>query len=222
MAILAEKWPEKDILLTLLTSPLWIVIYVIFVLEASVGHKEEALRGFILHQYNPPCRDVDTNKKLKPCTLTTQENYQRLRSRNSNCLAPSGMVLTTWHVCHCLWNQWSIFIFVPQKRVILTQESDGMTTGKKSLCQDYPPSVVCVMHKLAGVWMECSRRTWCIWWSTMFPWTARSLCLLYIVLSWWYFRHLVVWHGSISTLLENRTRYLSYLRSYAGWSHWYI
>ena len=47
-----------------------------------MDHKQDALRGFVLHQSNPPCHDVDTNK-LIPCTLTNQDDYDRLRSGNS-------------------------------------------------------------------------------------------------------------------------------------------
>ena len=48
-----------------------------------MSQKREAMRGLILHQSNPPCRDVDTNKQLKPCTLTNQDDYMRLMSVNS-------------------------------------------------------------------------------------------------------------------------------------------
>ena len=71
-------------------SPLWRVLYLIFVVEGSVSHQREAMRGFILHQSNPPCRDVDTNKQLKPCTLTNQKDYNKLMSENSHHPAPEG------------------------------------------------------------------------------------------------------------------------------------
>ena len=48
-----------------------------------MSHKRGAMRGFILHQSNPPCGDVDTNKELKPCTLTNQDDYMRLMSVKS-------------------------------------------------------------------------------------------------------------------------------------------
>ena len=58
------------------------VMFLIVVVEGIVSNKMEAMRGFILHQSNPPCRDVETNK-LMPCTLTGQEDYQKLMSVNS-------------------------------------------------------------------------------------------------------------------------------------------
>ena len=61
---------------------MWIVQCFLLVVEGSASHEKEAIRGFILHQSNPPCRDVDTNK-LIPCTLTGQEDYQRILSVNS-------------------------------------------------------------------------------------------------------------------------------------------
>ena len=63
-------------------SSMWIVLCVILVVEGSANHKQDAITGFILHQSNPPCRDVDTNK-LIPCTLTGQEDYQNIMSENS-------------------------------------------------------------------------------------------------------------------------------------------
>ena len=47
-----------------------------------MNRKQDALRDLILHQSNPLCHDVDTNK-LIPCTLTNQDDYERLRSGNS-------------------------------------------------------------------------------------------------------------------------------------------
>ena len=61
---------------------MWILLSLVLVEEGSANHEKEAIRGFILHQSNPPCRDVDTNK-LIPCTLTGQEDYQRIMSVNS-------------------------------------------------------------------------------------------------------------------------------------------
>ena len=37
------------------------------------------------------------------------------------------------------------------------RESHGVTLGKKSVGKSCPSSALCVIHKLAGVWMECSR-----------------------------------------------------------------
>ena len=39
------------------------------------------MRGFILHQSNPPCCDVDRDK-LMPCYLTNQDDYMRLITGN--------------------------------------------------------------------------------------------------------------------------------------------
>ena len=64
-------------------SPMWRVLYVIFVVEESVSQQREAVRGFILHQSNPPCRDVETNI-FKPCTLSDQGDLRRLQSVNSH------------------------------------------------------------------------------------------------------------------------------------------
>ena len=62
---------------------MWGVLFLLlFVVEGSLYHKQEALRGFILHQSNPPCHAVDTNK-LIPCTLNNQDDFERLRSGNS-------------------------------------------------------------------------------------------------------------------------------------------
>ena len=55
-----------------------------------MSHQREVMRGFILHQSNPPCRDVDTNRELKPCTLTNQKDYNKLMSENSHHPAPEG------------------------------------------------------------------------------------------------------------------------------------
>ena len=74
-------------------SPLWKALYFMFVMERSVGHKMEAMTDFILHQSNPPCRDVNTNNEFKPCTLTNQEDYNRFRYGNSDCLATSGQMM---------------------------------------------------------------------------------------------------------------------------------
>ena len=48
-----------------------------------MSHQREAMRGFILHQSNPPCRDVETNS-FKPCTLSDQDDLQRLQSVNQH------------------------------------------------------------------------------------------------------------------------------------------
>ena len=60
-------------------------------MEGSVGHKLEAMTDFILHQSNPPCRDVNTNNELKPCTLTNQED--RFRYGKPDCLELSGQMM---------------------------------------------------------------------------------------------------------------------------------
>ena len=65
---------------------------VILVVDGDLSHKKEAMRGFILHQSNPPCHDVDTNKELIPCTLSKQEDHQRLMSVNSHHPAPQGQM----------------------------------------------------------------------------------------------------------------------------------
>ena len=57
--------------------------------EGSVNYKREVIRGFILHQSNPPCHDVDTNT-LMPCTVTGQEDFQRLVSVNPATPYPPG------------------------------------------------------------------------------------------------------------------------------------
>ena len=58
-----------------------------------MGHKMEAMTDFILHQSNPPCRDVNTNNELKPCTLTNQEDYNRFRYGKPDCLKLSGQMM---------------------------------------------------------------------------------------------------------------------------------
>ena len=70
---------------------MWRVLYSILMVEGSVNYKKEAMRGFILHQPNPPCRDVDTNK-LIPCTVTGQDDYGRLVSVNSANPSPPGQL----------------------------------------------------------------------------------------------------------------------------------
>ena len=72
-------------------SPVWAAIYFLFVAEGNVIPDDEAMTGFILHQFNPPCRDVDTNKELKPCTLSSLEDYQRLRYGDPSCPAAQGL-----------------------------------------------------------------------------------------------------------------------------------
>ena len=59
-----------------------------------MSHQREAMRGFILHQSNPPCRDVDTNKERKACTLTNQDDYQRLMSLNSAPFLPGQLKIS--------------------------------------------------------------------------------------------------------------------------------
>ena len=68
-------------------SPMWAVIYFLFVAKGNVIPDDEAMTGFILHQSNPPCRDVDTNKELKPCTLSSLEDYLELRYGDPSCPA---------------------------------------------------------------------------------------------------------------------------------------
>ena len=70
-------------------SPMWKALYFVFLVEGIVID-EEVMRGFILHQPNPPCRDVDTNKELKPCTLSSLEDYLELRYGDSSCAAAQG------------------------------------------------------------------------------------------------------------------------------------
>ena len=69
---------------------MWAAIYFLFVAEGNVIPNDEAMTSFILHQSNPPCRDVDTNKELKPCTLSSLEDYRELRYGDTNCPAAHG------------------------------------------------------------------------------------------------------------------------------------
>ena len=69
--------------------------FFMFVVKESASHKMEAMTDFILHQSNPLCRDVNKNHELKPCTLTSQEDYQRFRYGNSDCVVPSGQMIPT-------------------------------------------------------------------------------------------------------------------------------
>ena len=70
---------------------MWGVLYLVFMVKGSVLYKEAAMRGFILHQSNPPCRDVNTTAyQGLPCTLTDQEDYQKIRSVNSANPSPAG------------------------------------------------------------------------------------------------------------------------------------
>ena len=72
-----------------LMSPMWKALYLVFLVKGNVID-DEAMTGFILHQSNPPCRDVDTNKDLKPCTLSSLEDYQALRYGDSSYPAAQG------------------------------------------------------------------------------------------------------------------------------------
>ena len=72
-------------------SPMWIAMCVICVVEGGASHKKEAMTSFILHQSNPSCRDGNTNA-LIPCSLTGQEDYQRLMSANSANASPPGQL----------------------------------------------------------------------------------------------------------------------------------
>ena len=56
-----------------------------------MSHQREAMRGFTLHQSNPPCRDVNINVFII-CTLTGQEDYVRFMSVNSANLSPPGQL----------------------------------------------------------------------------------------------------------------------------------
>ena len=71
-------------------SPVWAAVYFLFVAEGNVIPDDEAMTGFILHQNNTPCHEVDTNKELKPCTLSSLEDYQELRYGDSSCPARQG------------------------------------------------------------------------------------------------------------------------------------
>ena len=55
-----------------------------------MSHKKAAMTGFILHQSNPPCRNANVNKRI-PCTLTGQEDYNKLISVNSNASPPGKL-----------------------------------------------------------------------------------------------------------------------------------
>ena len=71
-------------------SPVRVAVNFLFVAEGIVIPDYEAMTGFILHLSNPPCRDVDTNKELKPCTLSSLEDYQGLRYGDPSCPAAQG------------------------------------------------------------------------------------------------------------------------------------
>ena len=73
----------------LLMSPMWKALYFVFLVQGNVID-DEAMTGFILHRSNPPCRYVDTNKELKPCTLSSLEDYQGLRYGDPSCPAAQG------------------------------------------------------------------------------------------------------------------------------------
>ena len=73
-----------------LMSLIWKALYFVFLVEGDVIDEGEAMTGFILHQSNPPCRDVDTNKELQPCTLSSLEDYQGLRYGDLSCPAAQG------------------------------------------------------------------------------------------------------------------------------------
>ena len=45
-------------------SPVWAAVYFLFLAEGNVIPDDEAMTGFILHQPNPPCHEVDINKEL--------------------------------------------------------------------------------------------------------------------------------------------------------------
>ena len=84
-----QSFTDKSLIYRM--SPMWRVLYSILMVEGSVNYKKEAMRGFILHQPNPPCRDVDTSK-LIPCTVTGQDDYERLVSVNSANPSPPGQL----------------------------------------------------------------------------------------------------------------------------------
>ena len=80
---------SQEMLYVFLMSPMWKALYFVFLVQGNVID-DEAMTGFILHQSNPPCRDVDTNKELKPCTLSSLEDYQGLRYGDPSCPAAQG------------------------------------------------------------------------------------------------------------------------------------
>ena len=135
---------------------MWRALYFEFLVQGNVID-EEAMTGFILHQSNPPCRDVDTNKELKPCTLSSLEDYQGLRYGDPSCPAAQGQTGCkdgSYNMtCMPLSLQVEYLCACAEVRVILTRESHGMTLGKKSAGTSCPSSAVCVIYKLAGVWM---------------------------------------------------------------------
>ena len=111
-------------------SPVRVAVNFLFVAEGIVIPDYEAMTGFILHRSNPPCRDVDTNKELKPCTLSSLEDYQGLRYGDPSCPAAQGQTgckrgsynmtsmplsLQVEYLCACAE----------------VKESHGMTLGKK-------------------------------------------------------------------------------------------
>ena len=71
-------------------SSVWAAVYFLFLAEGNVIPDDEAMTGFILHQNNTPCHEVDKNKELKPCTLSSLEDYQALRYGDSSCPARQG------------------------------------------------------------------------------------------------------------------------------------
>ena len=73
-------------------SPFWRILYLIFVVEGSLDHMKEAMRRFVLHESNPPCHNVDTNRKLTPCTVSNHKDYQRLMAINSNRSPPQDQM----------------------------------------------------------------------------------------------------------------------------------
>ena len=142
-------------------SLILIVIYGVFVMEKSVSHKMEAMRGFIFHQSNPPCRDVNTKNELKTCTLTNQKDYHKIMSINSNRSSPQGQMKLN---CRDGSNNMTCLpLSLPAVSYFCACAAEK---GDPSAGIDWDDtweeitesgsSVVSVMHKLAGVWMECS------------------------------------------------------------------
>ena len=69
---------------------MWRALCLICVVKGSVNYMK-AMRGFILHQSNPPCRDLNADKRI-PCTVTGQEDYERLTS--ANCCKYGFVIMT--------------------------------------------------------------------------------------------------------------------------------
>ena len=167
---------------------MWRVLYFIVVVQGSLNNQKAAMRGFILHQSNPPCRDVDTNK-LIPCTLTNQDDYQRLMSENTRYPAPQGQMKVGCKDGTINMTCLPLSLTPVRYFCACAAEKSDLNTaiGWNENCEEITESGFAIKRSLcdaeAGWCLDAVFRTNLVYLVKLYapPWTARALCLLNII-----------------------------------------